>query len=131
MKIEFTRSDRILRKKLMHYLFPTMASCAALSLSEFLDSMLVSNMLGSKAMAIINLGMPLMLVYAAVYCLLGNGAATVYAVFLGKRDHESAGKSMTVSIVVALAVGLIILFGGLLFFNPISRLLCSRFHVFR
>ena len=124
MKIEFTRSDRILRKKLSQYLFPTMASCAALSLSEFLDSMLVSNMLGSKAMAIINLGMPLMLVYAAVYCLLGNGAATVYAVFLGKRDHESAGKSMTVSIVVALAVGLIILFGGLLFFNPVSRLLC-------
>ena len=124
METRFSRTDLILRKKLMHYLFPTMASCAALSLSEFLDSMLVSNMLGSKAMAIINLGMPLMLVYAAVYCLLGNGAATVYAVFLGKRDHESAGKSMTVSIVVALAVGLIILIGGLLFFNPVSRLLC-------
>ena len=124
MKNEFTRSDRILRKKLRQYLLPTMASYAALSLNEFLDSMLVSNMLGSRAMAIVNLGMPLMLVYAAVYCLLGSGTATVYAVFLGKRDHEGAGKSLTVSMVVALAVGLIILGAGLVLFNPVSRLLC-------
>lgn len=124
MKPEFARTDHILRKKLRQYLLPTMASYAALSLNEFLDSMLVSNMLGSKAMAIVNLGMPLMLVYAAVYCLLGSGTATVYAVFLGKRDQEGAGKSLTVSMVMALAVGLIILGAGLVLFNPVSRLLC-------
>lgn len=124
MKTDFTRSDRILRRKLGQYLLPTMASYAALSLNEFLDSMLVSNMLGSKAMAIVNLGMPLMLVYAAVYCLLGSGTATVYAVYLGKRDHEGAGKSLTVSMVVALAAGLLILGAGLVLFNPVSRLLC-------
>ena len=124
MITEFSRSGRILRRKLVQYLLPTMASYAALSLNEFLDSMLVSNMLGSKAMAIVNLGMPLMLVYAAVYCLLGSGAATVYAVCLGKRDHDGAGKSLTVSMVVALAVGLIILGSGFVLFNPVSRLLC-------
>ncbi|MBP5551836.1 MAG: polysaccharide biosynthesis C-terminal domain-containing protein [Spirochaetales bacterium] len=124
MKTGFSRTDLILRKKLRQYLLPTMASYAALSLNEFLDSMLVSNMLGSKAMAIVNLGMPLMLVVAAAYSLLGSGAATVYAVFLGKRDHEGAGRSLTVSMVMALVVGLVILAGGMLFFNPVSRLLC-------
>ena len=124
MKNEFTRSDRILRKKLLQYLLPTMASYAALSLNEFLDSMLVSNMLGSRAMAIVNLGMPLMLVYAAVYCLLGSGAATVYAVYLGKRDHEGAGKSLTVSMVVAFTLGLVILGAGMVLFNPVSSPLC-------
>lgn len=136
MKTEFSRSDLILRKKLRQYLLPTMASFAALSLNEFLDSMIVSNLLGSRAMAVVNLGMPLMLVYAAIYCLLGNGAATVYAVFLGKRDHESAGKSLTVSMSVALAVGLVIFGAGMLFINPFVRLLCrdaelmSRFVVY-
>ena len=124
MKTEFLRSDRILRKKLRQYLLPTMASYAALSLNEFLDSMLVSNMLGSRAMAIVNLGMPLMLVYAAVYGLLGSGAATVYAVFLGKRDHDGAGKSLTVSMFTALAVGLLILGMGMLFMHPFANLLC-------
>ena len=125
MKTEFTRSDRILRKKLRQYLLPTMASYAALSLNEFLDSMLVSNMLGSRAMAIVNLGMPLVLVYAGIYCLLGNGAATVYAVFLGKRDHESAGKGLTVSMFIALALGLVILGIGMIFIHSFSKLLCK------
>ena len=125
MKTEFSRSDLILRKKLRQYLLPTMASYAALSLNEFLDSMIVSNLLGSRAMAVVNLGMPLMLIYAGIYCLLGNGAATVYAVFLGKRDHESAGKGLTVSMFVALTVGLAILGIGMVFMNPFSRLLCK------
>lgn len=124
MNTEFSRSDLILRKKLKQYLLPTVASNAALSLNEFLDSMIVSNLLSSKAMAIVNLGMPLMLVFAAVYCLLGNGAATVYAVYLGKRDHESAGRSLTVSMFMSIAVGLSILVFGMLFLNPFANLLC-------
>ena len=124
MKNGFSRTDLILRKKLRQYLLPTLASYAALSLNEFLDSMLVSNMLGSKAMAIVNLGMPLMLIVAAAYSLLGSGAATVYAVFLGKRDRDGAGRSLTVSMIMALAVGVLILVGGLLFFKPLSSLLC-------
>ena len=44
-----------------------MVTYAALSLNEFVDSMLVSNLLGSDAMAIVNLGMPLMLIISAVY----------------------------------------------------------------
>ena len=124
MAREFRRSDRLLRKKLHQYMLPTMASYAALSLNEFLDSMLVSNMLGSRAMAVVNLGMPLMLVYAAVYSLLGSGSATVYAVFLGKRDHEGAGKSLTVSMVMGLAIGVFIMVGGMLLSGPVASLLC-------
>ena len=41
MAREFRRSDRLLRRKLHQYMLPTMASYAALSLNEFLDSMLV------------------------------------------------------------------------------------------
>lgn len=124
MENDFVRSDHVLKRKLIQYLLPTLASNAALSLTDFLDSMVVSNLLGSKALAIINLGTPLMLIYASVYCLLGNGAATVYAVFLGKRDHESAGKSMTAAITMALTVGLTIGLLGFVFFRPVASILC-------
>ena len=124
MENGFVRSDNLLKKKLIQYLLPTLASNAALSLTDFLDSMVVSNLLGSKALAVINLGMPLMLVYASVYCLLGNGAATVYAVFLGKRDHDGAGKSMTISMFMALTVGLFIGVMGFVFFKPVCSVLC-------
>ena len=124
MEKTYSRSDRLLRKKFFQYLLPTMITYAALSLNEFVDSMLVSNLLDSDAMAIISLGMPLMLVMAAAYSLLGNGGAAIYALSLGRRDHDTAGKSLTAAIAGGLASGLIILVAGNLFFGTFSRMLC-------
>ena len=55
------RSNRLMIKRYRQYLFPAMITYAALSLNEFVDSMLVSNLLGSDAMAVVSLGMPVML----------------------------------------------------------------------
>lgn len=71
-----------------------------MSLNEFADSMLVSNLLGSGAMAVVGLGMPVMLAMAGVYSLLGSGGATVYGISVGKRDNETAGKSLTAALAV-------------------------------
>ena len=101
-----------------------MITYAALSLNEFVDSMLVSNLLDSDAMAVISLGMPLMLVMAAAYSLLGDGGATVYALSLGKRDHETAGKSLTAATAAGLLFGVLLMALGYLFFGPLSGMLC-------
>ena len=45
MENDFVRSDHVLKRKLIQYLLPTLASNAALSLTDFLDSMVVSNLL--------------------------------------------------------------------------------------
>ena len=66
------RSDRLLRKKYTQYLIPAMITYAALSLNEFVDSMLVSNLLDSDAMGVINLGLPVVLVMSAAYAMLGG-----------------------------------------------------------
>lgn len=124
MEAAYKRTNKVLLKKFIQYLIPTMATYAALSLNEFLDSMIVSNLLGANAMAVVNLGMPLMLLMAALFSLLGSGGATLYAISLGKRDHETAGKSTTAAITVALASGLFLLAAGFLFFTPLSHILC-------
>lgn len=101
-----------------------MITYTALSLNQFVDSMLVSNMLGSDSMAIIGLGTPLMLVMAAVYNLLGSGGSTIYAISLGRRDHETAGKSLTAAVVTGLAAGILLMIAGHLFFGPVTSMLC-------
>ena len=125
MNIQYSRTNKLLRKKFFQYLLPTMITYAALSLNEFVDSMLVSNLLDSDAMAVISLGMPVMLVMAAAYSLLGGGA-TVYALSLGSRDHENAGKSLTAAVAVGLAAGVLLLVLGNLLFGPLSRILCHN-----
>lgn len=120
------RSNRLMFRKYTQYLIPTMITYAALSLNEFADSMLVSNLLGSEAMSIISMGMPIMLVMSAAYSLLGNGGATVYAIAIGSRDHEKAGKSMMASVVIALLTGVLIVLFGSLFSSQITDLLCRN-----
>ncbi len=121
----YARSNKILFKKMIEYLFPTMLTMAALSLDEFVDSMIVSNLLGSGAMAVVGLGSPITMCIAATYTLLGNGGATLYALSIGKRDTETAGKAFRLSMITALAVGILFILAGFVFFQPLTNLLCG------
>lgn len=120
------RSNQLLSRKFSQYLVPTMITYAALSLNEFVDSMLVSNLLGSDALAIVGLGAPIMLAMAAIYALLGNGGSTVYAIAIGRRDHRTAGQSMTAAVVISLASGIILLLAGIFASGPLARMLCHE-----
>ncbi len=124
-KYEVNRSNRLLMKKFGQYLLPTMITSAAVSLNEFADSMVVSRLLGSQGLAIVNLGAPVMLAVAAAFCLLGCGGSTIYAISLGRRDHEGAGRSFTAAMSVALFTGLLMFFLGFVFFRGISGILCD------
>ena len=120
------RNYKILLNKFVRYLFPTMITTIALSLNEFVDSMLVANLLGSEAMGIVNLGFPVMLLMAAVYTLLGTGGATLYAICLGERQSVKAGKILFLSLAAALFCGLIIFAVGKIYSEPFISLLCHE-----
>lgn len=119
------RSNHLLFKKFVQYFIPTMITYAALSLNEFVDSMLVSNLLDTKAMAIVNLGMPLMLVISATYMLLGSGGSTLYAIAVGRRDHETAGQGLTASATIGLVAGAVIFLFGSILISPLSNVMCA------
>lgn len=118
------RTDRILSKKYRQYLIPSILTSLALALNEFVDCMLVSNLLDSDALAIANLGCPVILLIASCYVLLGSGGATLYAIFLGKWEKEKAGKVFTVSMILALILGIVILVVCTVFKRGITSVLC-------
>ena len=55
-----------------------------------------------------------------------EGGANQYAVSLGKRDHESAGKSFTAAVIFALIIGFLILIIGMLFETQLGNMLCDE-----
>ena len=63
-------NDSIIMRKYRQYLLPSILTSLALALNEFVDCMLVSNMLGGDALAIANMACPVILVIAACYVLL-------------------------------------------------------------
>lgn len=119
------RTDSVLRRKFIQYLIPAMLTTAAMSLSEFVDSMIVSGLLGNDAMAIVQLGYPVILVSNMLFMLIGNGGSVLYAVHQGARDHDRASGVFIVSLLAAVFAGLLIPAVGLIFFGPISGALCT------
>ena len=122
----FERSNRILVRKFIQYLIPTMITTAAISLNEFVDSMLAASLLGSKAMAVITLGTPTAMLLAGIYTLLGNGGATLYASCLGSRETVRAGRCFRASMITALIAGIAVPVLGFSFFHEIASLLCRN-----
>ena len=121
-----SRTDAVLHRKLLLYLVPAMLTGAAFSLSEFVDSMIVANLLGSQAMGVIQLGTPVVLLCATIAQMIGVGGSTHYAVSLGERDHKKAAVVFSASFSASLLLGLLLALVGFVFFRPLSGILCTK-----
>lgn len=120
-----TRIKKILlTRKYRQFFFPSLIAAVALSLSEFVDSIVVSNLLDTRALSIVNVCMPLMTLMAAVYLMLSVGGVVHYTQRRAKSDLRGAASVFTVCVITALAVGLILLVCGQLFTRGIGNLLC-------
>ena len=119
------RSGRLVQKKFRQYLIPMILASLASSLSEFLDGIVVSNLLGSDALALINLGMPVVLAYAVVYSLIGIGGSSQYAVLLGEGDRQAARRVYSVSMYAMLGISFLFTAAGILFSGPLAGLLTN------
>ncbi|MBR0146263.1 MAG: hypothetical protein IJM25_06335 [Eubacterium sp.] len=116
---------KILNRKFYQYLFPTVLCVMATSLNEFVDSIIVSRMLGAEAMSLVNLGAPVMLAFAMLYVLLGVGGSAVYAVYAGRMEKKKADGIFTLTMIVsAVLIAIIILF-GLFFTEPLAGMMCK------
>ena len=119
------RTGYILERKFQKYLIPSIMTAIAVSLNEFVDSILVSHLLGATAMSIVNVAFPVMLLVYAIFILFGIGGSTLYASAMGERKRKEAGTYFSVSMFMAVTVGIIVFAGGELFCGFFSNLLCN------
>ena len=83
-------NDNLLRKTFLRFLLPLIIQYLAFSLSEFTDSILVSQMLGDKAMAAVNLASSFVLIFSTVSITIGTGGSAEYTKFLGEKNPKLA-----------------------------------------
>lgn len=120
------RSGFILNRKFSQFLLPTIFSNIAISLNEFVDGILVSQLLGAEAMALVNVASPVMFLFAFIYMFLGVGGSIVYSEFSGKQDTKQARIAYSVSILTSLFISALIVIFGLVFLGPLSKALCTE-----
>lgn len=115
--VKYRRTGLVLNKKYLHYMIPAMMSAIGISLSEFADSMVVSHLLSSNALAVVNLGTPIVFAVTMTYTMTGVGGSLLFAEFLGRKDKDKADRYFTVSTLMALISG-ILLFTMFFAFRP-------------
>ena len=114
----------LIDKKFRQLLIPNLLMVFAASISEFVDAFIVARLLGSTAMAIVNLASPVLFVMMTVSALLGVGGSTVYTSLIGNHKNDEASKAYTITVIVSLAIMTLIAAAMLGLFNPIVNTLC-------
>ena len=121
----YERKGTLVNKKFYQFLMPSILSTIAISLNEFVDSIIVSRLLGNDAMSMVNMGFPLMLAYAVVYTLLGVGGSVVYSKYMGKQKTMQAERLFTMTFVFSAIIAVVFLAVGLVFLQGIGALMCE------
>lgn len=115
------RNGKILQKKYLQYFFPTVLTTMATNIAVFVDAILAGNLIGSSALAAVNLLSPITQLYFALTVLFGLGASTVIASAKGRGDGGEADNAFTAAVLLT-AVAAVLLVAIQL---PLSPLICG------
>ena len=120
------RNSKLMTKKMIQYLIPSILMIFALQFGSLLDGIFVGNLIGNDALTATSLVLPILFVVQLPGFALGTGGSIVVANLLGKREVSKA--KTTFSICMILAVGVSTIFAALSFFvaEPLATLYCPE-----
>jgi Na+-driven multidrug efflux pump/anti-sigma regulatory factor (Ser/Thr protein kinase) len=113
------RTSNLVDSKYRQFFFASMLTTASVSMSVFVDGILVGNMINSSGLAAVNLVMPVTMLYTTLVSLLGVGASSCIAVKKGQRSHQEADEIFTASLFFALVFSLLLTVLQKIFLNEI------------
>ena len=116
------RNSKLISRKFIHYLIPSILMIFAMQFSSLLDGILIGNMISSEALAATSLVMPVLYIIQAPGFAIGIGGSIVIANKLGKRDIEGAKKVFSLSLIIGLALSLIFAALAFVISDPLAKL---------
>lgn len=116
-------SEHFTYGKLLKFTFPSIVMMVFTSIYGVVDGVFVSNFAGSESFAAVNLIMPFLMILGAIGFMLGTGGSALVAFILGTGDGQKANRVFSLMVYVLIVLGGIFMVGGILFMEPMARLL--------
>lgn len=113
------------RRLFLRYLFPSISSTLVTSIYIFADTVIIGKGVGASGMAALNIVIPLFGLYFGAGVMLGVGGGVLMSVANGGGDTKRAKAYFTTAIVCGFFFSLLFTLAGILFFQPMMRLLGS------
>ena len=116
-------SEHFTSRKLLRITLPSMVMMVFTSIYGVVDGIFISNFVGSDPFAAINLIMPFLMILGALGFMLGSGGSALVGFYLGMDQEKRANEIFSLLVYVLLGVGTLLTVLGLLFLEPVARLL--------
>ena len=104
---------------LFKYALPAIIAMTASSLYNIVDSIYIGHGCGALALGALTVAKPFMDICAAFGSLVGVGASSILAIYLGERDYDRANKVLGNVIVMNILLSTLVMVVGLIWLNPI------------
>ena len=110
-------------KKLLRFVFPSVAMMVFGSVYGIVDGLFVSNIVGKTPFAALNLIYPFIAVLSAIGFMIGAGGNAIVSKTLGEGEKEKANQYFSMLIYVSLVLGIMIAAVGIMTVRPAAILL--------
>lgn len=107
----------------LRYAIPNILGILALSSAQLIDAFFIGNFAGGRALAAINIVLPVFSLVMGLGIMLCTGGSVICATFIGEKDYPNASKIFSKVIISNIILCLIITAMGLLFPEAIVRAL--------
>lgn len=104
---------------LFKYALPAIIAMTATSLYNIVDSVYIGHGCGALALGALTVAKPFMDICAAFGSLVGVGASSLLAIYLGEKDYERANRVLGNVIVMNVILSAIVMAVGLIWLDPI------------
>lgn len=108
---------------LLKFAFPTMVMMVFMSLYTIVDGIFVSRFVGSNALSAVNIVYPVLNLLFACGIMLSTGGSAIVARQIGEKREQEARENFSLLAAVSVLIGIVILAVGLLFLEPLCRVL--------
>ncbi len=108
-----------IHKLLLKYAMPAIIAMTATSLYNIVDSIYIGHGCGALALGALTVAKPFMDICAAFGSLVGVGASSLLAIYLGEKDYEKANRVLGNVIILNVILSAIVMAAGLLWLGPI------------
>ncbi len=106
-------------KLLWKYALPAIIAMTATSLYNIVDSIYIGHGCGALALGALTVAKPFMDICAAFGSLVGVGASSLLAIYLGERDYDRANRVLGNVIVMNVVLSAVVMVVGLIWLDPI------------
>ncbi|MBQ0024239.1 MAG: polysaccharide biosynthesis C-terminal domain-containing protein [Bacteroidales bacterium] len=119
------RTSHLVGKAFRSYLGASIMTVAAAQIASIVDASIVGNLLGSGALAAVNICKPVLQAVFSISVLLAAGGTMLTGMAIGKGERTKADSAFSLTLFLTVSAAVVLTITGNLLFKPLLNTLCS------